>query len=80
MPTLKTSHPVPFFHRLILGKGNNGAVLIAFYAGTRRDIPEGNTAGAYLTGGEIKNKMSTIGEKKGLFHSFMSHKEKKSFK
>jgi len=27
--------------RLILGKGNNGAVLIAFYAGARRDIPEG---------------------------------------
>jgi len=27
--------------RLILGKGNNGAVLIAFYAGTRREIPEG---------------------------------------
>merc|ERR1719334_170246 len=27
--------------RLILGKGNNGAVLIAFYAGSRREIPEG---------------------------------------
>lgn len=27
--------------RLILGKGNNGAVLIAFYTGARREIPEG---------------------------------------
>jgi len=27
--------------RLILGKGNNGAVLIAFYSGSRREIPEG---------------------------------------
>jgi len=27
--------------RLLLGKGNNGAVVIAFYNGPRRDIPEG---------------------------------------
>jgi len=27
--------------RLVLGKGNNGAVLIAFYTGSRKDIPEG---------------------------------------